>query len=551
MTQPPHTKSGIHRIQALPERVYLDFYRLTEAPFTITPDPEFLFSSSCHRQVLDKIAYAIDGRMGFVLLTGEVGTGKTTVCRTLLDSLSDRAETVYVINPSLSGRELLAEILEDTGVPPMPGASKKNLINRFHQRLLEGDANRPLVVVIDDAQTMTTEALEDLRLLSNLETDKHKLIQVVLSGQPELLNLLADQRLRQLKQRIAIHCRLGPLSNRETDGYISRRLFVAGNIGQVEFSHSATRMIHRTSGGIPRLINKICDFSLTAGYVADATSIATAHVRRALAELDDLDLPTQRPKARLLSRGLAAAVLAAGLAGALFFSFDQTAVDSQDGILTGHGGVVSRAWSASTPEPIAASPSGKDPSGPQSPDTDSLPTAENRPQPIPADKRVHLQHTGLPADAADLPPLVSPAPYAIQLGSFRTIEQARRSVENYRLKGIRAHWQKVGDGQWVRVAAGKFEGIQEARQYQSRYTLRESLIINAPLTVHVLARDPDRTAAEVRRLLSKLGYDSLMEAGQTGDNEIHTGLFVSMADAAATADRITGSGYLLAQAVSR
>jgi general secretion pathway protein A len=153
-------------------------------------------------------------------------------------------------------------------VPPrQPHATKKELIDRLNQRLLADSTNRPFVVIIDDAQTMTPETLEDLRLLSNLETDKRKLIQVVLSGQPELLEMLADDRLRQLKQRIAVHCRLEPLSVQETGAYISRRLFVAGNKGQVCFSPAATRRIHKRSGGIPRLINKICDFALTAGYV--------------------------------------------------------------------------------------------------------------------------------------------------------------------------------------------------------------------------------------------------------------------------------------------
>ena len=273
-----------------PDRVYLEHYQLSEAPFAITPDPEFLFSASCHQQVLDKIGYAIDGRMGFVLLTGEVGTGKTTLCRALLDRLSLDAETVYVINPSLSGHELLASILEDLGTPPPTQATKKALIDQLNQRLLADSTNRPFVVIIDDAQTMTPETLEDLRLLSNLESDKRKLIQVVLSGQPELLDMLANDRLRQLKQRIAVHCRLNPLTVQETGAYISRRLSVAGNTGQVCFSHAGTQLIHKRSGGIPRLINKICDFTLTAGYVSDAPVLGPAHVNRALAELPDPDI---------------------------------------------------------------------------------------------------------------------------------------------------------------------------------------------------------------------------------------------------------------------
>ena len=204
MTDATHNQTGTEPVGAPSARIYLDYYQLAEAPFAITPDPEFLFSSGCHRQVLDKIAYAIDSRMGFVLLTGEVGTGKTTLCRSLLDRLAGKAETVYVINPSISGQELLAGMLEDAGASPAPTASKKAIIDRLYQHLLADVKRRPFVAIVDDAQTMSAEALEDLRLLSNLETDKHKLIQVVLSGQPELLNLLDSDRLRQLKQRIAI-----------------------------------------------------------------------------------------------------------------------------------------------------------------------------------------------------------------------------------------------------------------------------------------------------------------------------------------------------------
>jgi general secretion pathway protein A len=189
MTETLFRLVGADPVDMPPGRVYLDHYQLSEVPFAITPDPEFLFSTSCHRQVLEKIGYAIDGRMGFVLLTGEVGTGKTTLCRTLLDRMGLQAETVYVINPSVSGHELIASILEDLGETPPPQATKKVLIDRLNQRLLADTANRPFMVIIDDAQTMTPETLEDLRLLSNLESDKRKLVQVVLSGQPELLDM--------------------------------------------------------------------------------------------------------------------------------------------------------------------------------------------------------------------------------------------------------------------------------------------------------------------------------------------------------------------------
>jgi general secretion pathway protein A len=268
-----------------PARIYQEYYHLTEPPFAITPDPEFLFFSSNHRQVLDKITYAIECRMGFILLTGEVGTGKTTLCRTLLDRLEEKAKTVYIINPSISGQELLAGILEDLGVSTEPDASKKELTDQLNLFLLADESHTPTVVIIDDAQTMSPETLEDLRLLSNLETDKQKLLQVVLSGQSELLERLESQNLRQLRQRIAIHCNLIPLPAQETEAYIYRRLSVAGNKGQVRFSPSATQRIHKSSDGIPRHINKICDYALTAGYVKDDPVIDCSHVKRALTEI--------------------------------------------------------------------------------------------------------------------------------------------------------------------------------------------------------------------------------------------------------------------------
>lgn len=271
--------------EALPERIYSDFFDLTGTPFSITPDPEFLFFSETHQSVMEKIRYGIQSRMGILLLTGEVGTGKTTLCRALLDHLQTKARTVYVINPSLNGRELLACILEDLGVVCNPDASKKELIDSLNHFLLVQRHAEPVVIIIDDAQTMPPETLEDLRLLSNLETDKSKLLQLLLVGQPELLGQLSRPELRQLKQRVAVHCLLDFLNPEETAGYIARRLAVAGNKGQVRFAPRAIRRIHKHSGGVPRMINKICDLALTAAYAADSRTVEPGHVTAAFEEL--------------------------------------------------------------------------------------------------------------------------------------------------------------------------------------------------------------------------------------------------------------------------
>jgi general secretion pathway protein A len=542
-----------------PGRVYLNYYQLSEAPFAITPDPEFLFSASCHRQVLDKIDYAIDGRMGFVLLTGEVGTGKTTLCRTLLDRLSLDAETVYVINPSLSGHELLASILEDLGTPPPPQAAKKALIDQLNQRLLADSTNRPFVVIIDDAQTMTPEALEDLRLLSNLESDKRKLIQVVLSGQPELLDMLANDRLRQLKQRIAVHCRLSPLTVQETAAYISRRLSVAGNTGQVSFSHSATQLVHKRSGGIPRLINKISDFALTAGYVNDAAAIGPTHVNRALVELADLDFRRSRKGSRTLRYGLpAAAMLVLVLFAAVVWALRPGDRTPTPPLQTRPPAVEETAGPAPASRPLDSDGVGLAISPMEAPAACELPGTA-------AKQTTGCQITGTvaidPKGSLNLAETVdhtqvlsqpaSPATYALQLGSFRTLARARRSVAKYRQEAIPAHWQAVDAGQWYRVVTGKFVSRNQAVRYKDERQLKQARVIHAPWTVRVLPGRPDLSESEILRIISEIGYDSLMEAGLTGDNQIYTGLFASVEDAAITAERINGSGKILAQVVTR
>lgn len=517
-----------------PERVYLDHYGLNEAPFAITPDPEFLYSAQCHQEVLEKIGYAIGSGMGFILLTGEVGTGKTTICRTLLDQLADTAVTAYVINPSISGRELLAGIIEDAGYDPPTCASRKELLDLLHQRVLVLAGSRPFVVIIDDAQTMSPEALEDLRLLSNLETDKRKLVQVVLAGQPELLAMLDDHRLRQLKQRIAVHCHLASLTAQETAAYIDRRLFVAGNKGQVRFSPAAARLVHKRASGIPRLINKVCDCALTAGYVEDAPAIDTDHVRWALAELDGLNGPAQRRRRIRWHSGLSIAMmLAAGILATIFFSLNArtmptSALTRNASILPIDAAAVASGVNARLTRPPAA------------------PAADQAPQPAAAAPAIAAP---APAETASAPAVQMP--YALQLASFRHADNARTSAAAFQRRGIPACWQVVDGGRWYRVFAGEFADRAAAQAYQQAHELESAIVIRAPHTLKVVPDAPGMPVADIQRILSDMGYGAAVPSEAVDGSDIYAGVFPSRGDADIAAVRISASGRLHARAVRR
>lgn len=552
----PSPPIGAASTERLPARVYLQFYGLNQAPFSITPDPEFLFAAGKHQQAVEKIIYSINTFLGFILLTGEVGTGKTTLCRTLLDQLSDKAETVYIINPSVSGEELLRGILEDAHIAVETNASKKTLIDCLYEHLLIRNQQCPFVVIIDDAQTMPPETLEDLRLLSNLETDKHKLIQVVLSGQPELIDHLVSTGLRQLKQRIAIHCHLSALSAEETDAYIAQRLFVAGNHGQVCFANDAKRRIYKASRGIPRLINKVCDYALIAGYVADAKTINGHHVRQALLELKSFDSDPSTNSVRRLVWPAAVIVIALlALVGAFLIT---------------HPGRVSHPLN-----PIAAFPMAENPdretahsSGGADPFPDGplsslektgifiAPTEVSRSvkKSKKTDKMIEdpvTKHPPSPKTAALSPESHRPLPYAMQLGSFRTRKNAEQSVFQHQKKGLSAHWQAVNNGQWYRVIAGKFEDLKTAKQYKSDHRLKNALIIHAPLTVKVTPGQRSLSTTEIPGFLSKMGHGCLMETGSTGDKQFYTGLFTAVEDAALIAEKVNASNRFVASVVKR
>lgn len=265
--------------------MYNEFYGFREAPFNITPDPRFLFFSDRHREAYNHILFGLRERKGFIQVTGEVGAGKTTVCRALLEDLGPRYRTALILNPCLTGDQLLRTILIELGLES-PDDRVEGL-QRLNQYLLDQLAEgNDVVLLIDEAQDLSFDLLEQIRLLSNLETDQRKLLQIVLLGQPELRDKLNDPQLRQLRQRITVRYHLAPLSRPEMEQYIQHRLQVAGANGRPSFNRWALGGIFRYSGGVPRLVNAVCDKALLCGYVEGDDHLTWRHVRRAVRELE-------------------------------------------------------------------------------------------------------------------------------------------------------------------------------------------------------------------------------------------------------------------------
>ncbi len=298
--------------------MYTAFYGLREKPFALTPDPRFLFLSESHREALAHVLYGIEQGEGFIAVTGEVGTGKTTLCRTLLQRLGAETEVAFVFNPTLSGEELLRSINQEFGLL-VEGRSRSDLADQLNQFLLEMKrAGRRVLLIIDEAQNLSRETLEEVRLLSNLETSTSKLIQILLFGQPELDEKIDSKELRQLRQRISVRWSLTPMSAEETGEYVRHRLRIAAgtDCGDV-FSTRALRVVRRRTRGIPRLVNLLCDRALLAGYAAGTRSIGTDTVHRAAREI--LAARSRRhTRKRFLRRAFAAlGILAAVAAGTL------------------------------------------------------------------------------------------------------------------------------------------------------------------------------------------------------------------------------------------
>jgi general secretion pathway protein A len=264
--------------------MYEAYYGFTEKPFNLTPDPKYLYQSRRHTEAMAHLEYGRRERGGFIVISGEVGTGKTTLARHFLGRLPEGTANAVVLYPALTAAELLQSILDDLHAE-RAGQSLKDLVDALHRFLLKARSEgRDVVLLIDEAQDLSPEVLEQIRLISNLETDTEKLIQIVLIGQSELVEMLQRRELRQLAQRVTARYHLAALSRTETDDYVRHRLAVAGGAGKVSFTPKALQAVHALSGGIPRLINLICDRALLGGYVRGTRVIEAPMVRQAAAE---------------------------------------------------------------------------------------------------------------------------------------------------------------------------------------------------------------------------------------------------------------------------
>ncbi|MBU2548521.1 MAG: AAA family ATPase [Proteobacteria bacterium] len=294
---------------------YEQFFGLSDTPFRLTPDPDYYFPSDVHKEALQTLIYSIRAREGFIQITGNPGTGKTLTLRTLLKQLGDEVTTALILNPRLSPSELLKVILEDLGLSPlkMEEKPKEELLRFFREILLEkAQSGTNTVLIIDEAQNLPNDTLEELRLLSNLETEKKKLLQIILVGQLELEEKLKQEDLKQLDQRITIRYRLKPLSREDTEAYIRHRLRVAGGGDAERFPPRVLNQVYKASGGVPRLINIICERALMAAFVDGKSVIERPHFKKAIESIVGEKVKRTRPKASSQSfQGRTAVILLA------------------------------------------------------------------------------------------------------------------------------------------------------------------------------------------------------------------------------------------------
>jgi general secretion pathway protein A len=259
--------------------MYAEFYGLTRPPFEMTPDPTFLFLGEAHREGLATLVYGVRARKGFVLLTGEVGTGKTTLLHALLGQLESNTASAYIFNPRVDPLDFFRLLFDDFGIEEKCTTKAEYLLALNHFLIERLEKDETALLIIDEAQNLSPEMLEEVRLLSNLETPSSKLLQIMLVGQPELAEILEAPELRQLRQRIVLRHHLEPFDAREMEAYIEERLRLAGYTGKGIFGRSARREIYAVTGGVPRLVNIVCDSALLSGYASEQAVVDTDVIR--------------------------------------------------------------------------------------------------------------------------------------------------------------------------------------------------------------------------------------------------------------------------------
>ncbi len=462
--------------------MYEKFYGLKEKPFSLTPDPEFLFINERFRGALDNVLYGIERHEGFTAIVGDVGTGKTTLCWTLLGKLGREIRTALILNPLMTEEDMLKAIIQDFGIQPqrhanpvaqgvgkppdpswMQGLTRKELIDELNLFLLEGaDKGLFSILIIDEAQNLTQGVLEQLRILSNLETAKQKLLQIIFVGQLEFEEKLRRPDLRQLAQRITIRYALKPLSREETFLYIDHRLSVAGSKRSLAFTKGALNNIYAYSRGYPRLINVICDRSLLAGFNSRSHIITSRIVRRAAHVLRGSSETARKvrfvaskrvivPIAALLVLAIVAALFVWGIRGESWFN--KTSHRAAERPVSDPGGEPQR----EDPDPVAATPSQVEVKESAPPIAATLPPAATRGRNAPAQAS---------PQAASEPEAPLPAGYRLQVHSLTTRREAEDAARELIALGYSSfsHLETNLNGrQWYVVYTGPYESLDRAR----------------------------------------------------------------------------------------
>jgi general secretion pathway protein A len=450
-----------------------EYYGFVEKPFSLTPDPKYLYKSESHANAFDLLQYAIRRREGFVVVTGDIGTGKTTLCRAVLEQLDKKTFTALVLNPFISEEDLLRIILQDFGVVSrdeikrgrLTGVSKQELLDTLNEFLLSLLPLRACaLLIIDEAQNLPHHVLEQIRILSNLETDKEKLLQIVLVGQLNLRDLLRSPELRQLDQRVSIRYELKPLTREETALYVAHRLTIAGGGAVVSFAPKALELVHKYTTGIPRLINLVCDRALLGGYSARTNRITPDMV---LAAATGLELAA--PRASVLGwlrRRVGAFAAGAALMGVI-------SVAAWYGVITLHARSASRSGepTAATPQAavapaashdVGSPPVSSEPSPAQAVATSGTTLRETATEPSAALPEA-AEAAGAPSNAGGR--------YSVLVGSFRHDAEAAVLLEQLRGLGYRVRSGRVESqerGAWHQVFVGPYKDIELARQDEAR-----------------------------------------------------------------------------------